>query len=93
MIKEDTGIVMTTHTHPLLHSNKATIATTPLTLARVVATNTIEAFIETTVTMAAVLEEDMVDEGLLSQVHSTATTQNPQIVSLIVSIHNYISDL
>ena len=86
MIEVDTEIVMTIHSHRLLRSNKATVATTPLMPVGVVVTNTTVAFTETTVTMAAVTEEDTVDGGLQSQVHSTATTLNPQIDSLIVSI-------
>ena len=86
MNEEDTEIVMIIHTHPLLHSNKATVVTTRLMLAEVVATNTTVAFTGTTATMAAVLEEDTVDEGLPSQVHSTVITLNPQIDSQIVSL-------
>ena len=82
--EEDTGTVMMTRSHPLLCKNKATVATTLLTLARAVVTNA-TAFTET-VTMAAAALEDMAEEELLSQVHSTAITLIPQVDSPIVSL-------
>ena len=85
MIEEDTGIVMTTLSHPLLHTNKATVATTLLMPARAV-TSVMVASTDTTVTMAAVAMEVMAEEEPLNQVHSTATTLIPRVDSLIVSL-------
>ena len=84
MTEEDTGIVMTIHFHHLRHSNKATVATTPLTLVGVAATNTMVTFTEA-VTMAAAVLGDMVDEELPNQPRSTATTRSPLTDSLTVS--------
>ena len=83
MTGEDTGIVMTTRFHHLLHLNKVTTATTPLMEARVV-TNETAVSTETTATMVTTLE-DMVDEDLLSPVLTIATTLNPLADSPIVS--------
>ena len=77
---------MIIHSHPLLHTNKATVVTTPLMLAEVVATSMMAPFTGTTVTMAAALEVDMADEEPPSQVHTTVTTLIPQIDSRIVSL-------
>lgn len=83
---EDTGIAMIIHSRPLPHSNKATVVTTPLTPAVVEATNMTVRFTGTTVTMAAALGVDTMDEEHPSQVHTTVTTLNPQIDSQIVSV-------
>ena len=83
MTGEDTGIVMTTRFHHLLHLNKVTAATTPSMEARVV-TNETAVSTETTAIMVSTLE-DMVGEEPLSPVLIIATTLNPQADSLIVS--------
>ena len=55
MTGEDTGIVMTTHFHYLLHLNKVIATTTPLMEARVV-TNGTAVSTKTTATMVTILE-------------------------------------
>ena len=76
---------MTIPTHPLLHTNKATVGTTPLTEVGVVATISMVVASMVTVTMAVALE-DMVDEELQNHHSTTVTILNPQIGSLIVSL-------
>ena len=85
MTEEDTGIVTTTRSRPLLRTNKATVASAPLMAARAV-TNVMVALTDTTVTMAAVALEVMAEEEPLSQVHSTAITLIPRVDSPIVSL-------